>query len=56
MEHLEIKRIKACDQKRARELMGWIKEHILIEREKALSVYANLGKSGRHIIWIPTKQ
>ena len=52
---LDESRLKACDQDRAKELIVTIKDFIMKETSQALSVYANLGKSGKHIIWVSTK-
>jgi hypothetical protein len=56
MEDFKAKRDKMYDQEGVNELMRRVKRYILTYREEALSVYANLGRSGKHIIWVPTKR
>jgi hypothetical protein len=49
------RRFKVYDPEGAKRLLGVIKDSILRETSTAISVYANLKKSGKHIIWVPEK-
>ncbi len=39
----------------AKKLMTVVKYSIIEETSKAVSAYANLGRSGKHIVWVTIK-
>lgn len=50
---LEESKSKISDRLAAERLMTAVKDSIMSETHRALSVYANLKKSGKHIVWVP---